>query len=325
MKPDLKIDFVDFWYAFSKTESYFYKLLSRNYNVIISDEPEILFYSCYGSTYLGYDCIRVFYTAENTRPDFTGCDYAITFDHIQRDNHYRLPLYGLYIDHQYYSGSRSKTLEEFTRTRSREELEAIWLAKTRFCSMVVSNPKSKKRLNFFTRLSRIKRVDSGGKTMNNMGGPVHDKLTFINDYRFVIAFENASYPGYTTEKLVEPLLMDSIPLYWGNPKVALDFNTKRFINYDDFATEQDFIDKILEIDNDPSKAIDMLAEPVFPGNKIPECIKAENVLAFLEKIIASKKSLIPVARTYQRHVHLIKRKKNRLIHLIEAGLGMDKR
>ena len=72
-------------------------------------------------------------------------------------------------------------------------------------------------MDFFVKLSKYKQVDSGGRTLNNIGGPVEDKMEFIKDYRFVISFENAEYPGYTTEKIIQPMFVDSIPIYWGNP------------------------------------------------------------------------------------------------------------
>ena len=55
-------------------------------------------------------------------------------------------------------------------------------------------------------------------------------MDFIKDYKFVISFENSSYPGYTTQKLIEPMLVNSSPIYWGNKSVGKDFNTKSFIN-----------------------------------------------------------------------------------------------
>ena len=78
-------------------------------------------------------------------------------------------------------------------------------------------------------MSSKEKVDSGGKFLNNVGGPVTDKLSFIKDYKFVISFENSSYPGYTTEKILEPMLVNSIPVYWGNPLVYNDFNYRTYI------------------------------------------------------------------------------------------------
>ena len=47
-------------------------------------------------------------------------------------------------------------------------------------------------------------------------------LTHVPVSSRTIAFENSSFPGYTTEKIFEPMLEGSIPIYWGNPRVDED-------------------------------------------------------------------------------------------------------
>jgi len=323
LKALLKINFTDFWAGFIKEDNYFYKLLSKHYDVVISEEPDLLFYSCYGFSYLEYNCIRIFYTAENVRPDFTGCDYAISFDHIKKKNHYRLPLYALYINHQYFSGSLSPKLEELTRVKDRTALLKDWEQREKFCCMIVSNASSKKRLIFFDKLSKFKHVDSGGAVLNNMGGElVKDKLTFIQDYKFVISFENAAYPGYVTEKLLEPLFMGCIPIYWGNPLVGKDFNTKRFLNYADFGSTDKLIKRIKEIDADPAEAMKIISEPIFPHNKVPEYILDENVREFFDKIVKSLKDTTPVATvSYKKKLHTLMRKKEMVRHIFLSKMG----
>ena len=310
MKPIIKINFVDFWPGFNKTDNYFYKLLSENYNIVIDIDPEILFYSSYGADYLQYKCLRVFYSAENMRPDFTGCDYAITFDYMNNQRHYRLPLYALYID-------QTGKLGDLLKVKAREQALELWKSKTKFCCVVVSNGLAKKRNLFFHALSAFKQVDSGGKWLNNVGGPVKDKLEFIKDYKFVLAFENSSSPGYTTEKILDPLLVDSIPVYWGNKLVGKDFNKNCFLNMDDYHSATDLIHEMLAIEKDPEKAIQMIMEPKFPGNQVPAAIAPENISAFLDKVIASKKKIVPVAISYKRILHFIKRKSGTLSFFIK--------
>jgi hypothetical protein len=88
----------------------------------------------------------------------------------------------------------------------------------------------------FEALSKYKRVNSGGRWMNNVGGPVADKMTFDRRHKFSIACENSASPGYTTEKLVQAFAAKTIPIYWGDPLVSRVFNTKAFINVNDFAS-----------------------------------------------------------------------------------------
>lgn len=316
MKGVIKLKFVDFWEGFIVRDNYFYDLLSQQYDIQLTDDPDFIIYSCYGREYLKYDCIRIFYSAENIRPDFTGCDYAISFDFIDSPRHYRLPLYALYI-------GLWNQKENVFKVRSEEEIKSGWKSKQGFCCMLVSNGNSKKRISFFHKLSKIKKVDSGGRYLNNVGGPVKNKLEFIKNYKFVFAFENSSYPGYVTEKLIEPCFVGSIPIYWGNPKVSLDFNPKRFINYFDFPNEDALIQRIMELDQNDELAMQMISEPIFNNNTYPEHIKEENVLHFFDRIFSEVNQIVPVARTRKHMLHLIKRKQRYIKDRICYRLGLN--
>lgn len=66
-------------------------------------------------------------------------------------------------------------------------------------------------------------VDSYGKVRNNRTladdtGPA-SKRAALARYRFTLAFENAIDEDYVTEKLFDPLLMGSVPVYLGAPNV----------------------------------------------------------------------------------------------------------
>lgn len=300
---EIKINFLDFWPDLDKTNNFFYNLLSEKYTVIIDEKPDLIFYSCYSSNYLKYKCKRIYYTAENVRPDFTACDFAFSFDFNSHKNHLRLPFYLLIIE-------ENNAITILEKIKTKEESVQIWNSKSKFCCMVVSNPRSKKRLDFFTKLSQFKTVDSGGKVFNNVGGRVKDKMAFIRDYKFVISFENNAYDGYTTEKILQPIMVDSIPIYWGNKKVDKDFNTKRFINYSDFKTEKELIDRLLEIDKDPNLAIEMLMEPVFSPEKKAYHLERQQIFSAIDAVLNSKSK--PRATTYFEKVHFIKRKFKRV-------------
>src|SRR4051812_27129762 len=94
----IKIDFCDFWMPFNKRDNYFYNLLSKHFNVEISDKPDFLVYSSYGRDHLNYDCYRIFYNAENTRINWNACDYAISYDYLDDERHMRFANWMLYGD-----------------------------------------------------------------------------------------------------------------------------------------------------------------------------------------------------------------------------------
>jgi hypothetical protein len=184
--------------------------------------------------------------------------------------------------------------------------------------MVVSNAKSEERLQFFNSLSKIKPVDSGGSVLNNVGGRVADKLEFIKDYKFVISFENSAFDGYTTEKILEPIFKDCIPIYWGNKLVGKDFNTKRFIDYSDFKSEEELIAKLLEIDQNDALAIDMLMQPAFNTHKLSHNEERIQVLQILSEIISNPKK--PIATQLWSYLHRVKIKFKKIKKRVSARL-----
>jgi alpha(1,3/1,4) fucosyltransferase len=272
MKEKIKINFTDFWGGFNKTDNYFYNLLSEDFDVKISDNPDYLIYSVFGNTHKNYNCVKIFYTGENISPDMNYCDWALTFDYLDHLNHYRLPLYVLYDG--YYDLVNKKVDES--------------LFDRKFCNFIVSNGSNNIRNEFFLKLSKYKKVDSGGRFWNNIGSPVSDKLEFQSGYKFSLAFENNAYRntrlGYTTEKIMEAMKANTIPIYWGNEWIDRDFNTKSFINYYDFKNEDEMIEYIIYLDNNKEEYMKVLSEPWFVNNEIPETNKKENIKAFLLKI-----------------------------------------
>lgn len=289
----LKINFSDFWRGFDKTDNYFWHLLSKRYKLELSEQPDFLLYSAYGKAHRKYTCCRIFYTSENVRPNLWECDYAFSFDYNNAAKHYRLPLYVLYDD--------------ITKLVQPKNADEILKSKTKFCNFLFSNEGAKERIIFFNKLSKYKKVDSGGKVLNNLGYEVKDKLSFINDYKFTIAFENSSYPGYTTEKIFHSMLMNSIPVYWGNPWVSLDFNTKSFVNVHDYKSFDDAIERIVEIDKSDALYTQYIQEPYFTENVLPHSLTEEAILARFEQIVNSTFYRNDWLRSVKRKISFIKK------------------
>lgn len=272
MSCKVKINFVDFWGDFNKKDNFITRTLSKRYEVVISDNPDYLFFGTFGYKHLGYNCVKIMFIGENIAPDFNLCDYALGFDYIQfGDRYMRLPLYCTY--------------DSFTALTQLELPSDEALLDRKFCSMVVSNNRhaSPHRERFFKLLSEYKQVDSGGRLWNNVGGPVADKLEFVSQYKFNIAFENSSVQGYTTEKIMEPMAVNTLPIYWGNPLVGKDFNAAAFLNVNDFASIEEAVQYVVELDNDDSKYLEMIkASKVLDADIINW---NERLLDFLSNII----------------------------------------
>lgn len=249
-------------------------ILKEKYHIVLDNRnPEYLFFTYQSKNYLKYNCVRIFYTAENIIPDFNLCDYAIGFSRMEfGDRYIRYPLY-LVDGFIAYSGD-DYARDLLRAQHKHENLQEIWKEKTAFCSFVYSNGNAAKcREKIFRALSAYKQVDSGGRYMNNIGGPVEDKLAFQKKHKFVIAFENTSSPGYTTEKIVHAFSAGAIPIYWGDPEVSKDFNPASFIDCnamglreegDDYIIER-IVERVKELDHNDDLYKAMLSAPAFYG------------------------------------------------------------
>lgn len=262
----LKLGFTD---TFGAIENFFTQILSEKYQVIRDDQnPDYLIFGDknFGNNNVNYNerkCIKIFYTGENERPWEYQCHYSITFDHQEFDGrNYRLPLYVIYD----YDNHHRNVPNTSTIMRTPSDL----LTKKEFCSFVVKNGGCQKRNEWFQILNSYKGVASGGPLFNNIGyvlprgeQSVQAKLEFLNSYKFNLCFENASYPGYATEKLYEALCAKTVPIYWGSPTIECDFNTKAFLNWHDYGNDADFFDAIKEIDDNPDMYEEMFLQPMF--------------------------------------------------------------
>lgn len=251
MIKEKTVNFVDFWPNFNCKENIFLDILRERFHVSISDNPEYLFFSCFGTRHLKYDCIKLFYTGECITPNFNLCDYAMGFDFIDfGDRFFRLPLFILYD-------------REGNYTTNKARLPSGDASKSGFCNYIYSNKNAmEEREMFFHMISQYKKVDSAGRHLNNIGFRVDNKLEFQSQYKFSIAFENTVYPGYTTEKIFEALLANTIPIYYGNPLVARDFNPDTYINCHEFENFEAVIERVIEIDSNNSMFRKYIEAPI---------------------------------------------------------------
>ena len=283
--PPLRLGFTGFWPGFDPRNNFFTRLLSRRYAVDVSPRPDFLIHSCIGRgrhDHRRHDCVRIFYTAENIAPDWHSTDWAFTFEYTDHPRHFRLPHWPFYVDPL-----------QLVKPPDYDPA-AVLARKTRFCAFMVSNPLGRVRNEFFRRLSRYKPVDSGGRVFNTLGRRVTDKRAFLADYKFTIAFENESHPGYTTEKVVEPMLAGSIPIYWGDPLVGRDFDTRSFLSAHDSPSLDDLVDRVVAVDRDPALHLALLQQPWYRGNTVPRCVDPAAIVAQFAKIFSTP--IVPVAR-----------------------------
>lgn len=256
----VRVAFTDFWNNYNKDGNCrFYPLvkeiLSRRYNVeeVGADEnPQYLFYSCFGEEFrfVAGNPVKIFFTGELFVPDFNECDYAFGYEYLTfGDRYMRLPLLRL-------SSSLPAALEKHKKA------DELFAKKTGFCSFVVSNGSNRSRAEAFSALSAYKKVDSGGRFMNNVGGAVEDKLAFASERKFSLCFENCVSPGYATEKLTDAFAAGAVPIYLGSPEICGEANPAAFINCAGMSAEE-MVSAVKRVDEDDKLYLDMLSAPAF--------------------------------------------------------------
>lgn len=223
-------------------------------NIEVSpEEPDFLFCGvAYEADRFNYNCARIQLTGENYIPDFNCIDYAIGFHYMNFEDRYvRVPLYC------FYESDYELALKKHENYKMN--------VKNRFCNFVYSNGRDamRERDDFFYMLSEYKKVDSGGRHLNNIGGNVDNKLDFQRRYKFSIAFENACANGYTTEKILQAFAAATIPIYYGDPLVSKEFNSKAFINCHEYDSFEEVIKRIKEIDMNDELFAQYIKEPAF--------------------------------------------------------------
>ena len=147
---------------FDPFNNFIINILRKRYDVELSDKPDYLFYSVNSRDYLNYNCVRIFYTAENLMPDFNICDYAIGFNYIGfGDRYMRYPLY-LVDDFNAYKGDDYASDLKLA-LHKHENTEKQFSKKTDFCSFVYSNGDAAQcRQLIFKELSRIRKSIPAG-------------------------------------------------------------------------------------------------------------------------------------------------------------------
>jgi hypothetical protein len=245
---------------------FIHNILTTYYDVevchIPADKPDYVFFHESTWEYLDYDCIRIFYTAENVSPNFNLTDYAMANDIMDfGDRYHRLSSY---LVATFYNPKELELAEKIDISKPRPFTREDLAKKTEFCSFVYSNYLAdERRKQLYDKIDAYKHINSGGRYLNNIGGPTDNKLGFELRHKFSMAIENSCRDGYTTDRIACAYMANAIPIYWGNPAITIEFNPKSFINCHEFASFDDVVARIKEVDNDDELYIRMKNEPIF--------------------------------------------------------------
>lgn len=240
--------------------------------------------------YMNTDCIFIFFSGECISPDLNLFDYAIVFDRNLScdDSVGRMPTLRFY---------RVSVFDEYKINTPFTIAEAA--KKTKFCNFMYSNGKGNpSRDSLFYKISEYKRVDSIGSHLNNTGAistrnnTDWRKLSIEcrQEYKFSIAAENARFIGYTSEKLLSCLEAHTVPIYWGDPSVGQEFNSKAFVNCHEYSSFDDVLRVVEKIDQSPELFTQMLNEPWQTPEQVEKTMIANSAYdAFIINIFSQKK------------------------------------
>jgi alpha(1,3/1,4) fucosyltransferase len=270
-RPRLSVSFHNFWPDFDPKGSFFAKALSTKYDLVIEAcGRDVQFSSVMHMELMpskpGSRPLRVWYSGENREPQHEIYDLHFGFrpSSILGKRWFRYPLWIAYIDWWDPSSPHhvSRLLERRAARPARE--------RSRFCNFIYSNPTSL-RSEFFLRLNELRHVDSCGRVLNNCGwrpDGLAGKMSVLTDSVFTIAFENVAAPGYVTEKIVEPLLAGSVPIYWGAAEAKSDFNPQAFLFAEDFGSLDELAQHVLSLADNSDRLEEIRSAPPFIGNHI---------------------------------------------------------
>ena len=231
------------------------------------------------------NAIKIAFYGENKIPDFNRVDYAIGFQNINYLDRYFKRTTLINVLKSRYLNIKNK---DFIEKRSKVLNSQI---RNKFCAAVISNYESSDgfRIKFIKELNKYKKVDMGGRFMNNIGNPVKNKIDFFSSYKFSIAMENSEGEGYISEKILDSFISGTIPIYYGGYNIDEFINPKSFIL---IRNEKDMIEKIeyiKKIDNDDNLYRNILMENLFLNDNLLD-INTKEKIEFIDNIFEQDKT-----------------------------------
>ncbi|AHA45186.1 putative fucosyltransferase [Hirudovirus strain Sangsue] len=190
-----------------------------------------------------------------------------------------ITYFDMCIDTKYTSQSSITVYYPFIFSSMREHRKSLnhtdyIKPKTKFCAYMY-NMRYPHRIWYFNLVSKYRQVDALGKCCNNVD--IKDSrshfteestyndiaIELYSEYKFVLALENIFWPGYSTEKLINPMIANSIPIYWGDSTIFKHINKKRTIYIPDFPNETDLLEHIKNIDTNDELYKSIINEPIY--------------------------------------------------------------
>lgn len=180
---------------------------------------------------------------------------------------------------------KSNNVNDLIKKYDIKELNNIYNMKKNFCAMICTEGSDIKR-KLYNKLSKYRKVHSMGKFLNNFKEyTLKDRFSYDENgrelfydncvdiykkYKFVLCIENEynknNRKHYITEKIINVMLANSIPIYKGSKNIADHFNENSFINIDNYDNYDDLLTYIKKLDKNKKLYIEKLNEPWCKNN-----------------------------------------------------------
>lgn len=108
--------------------------------------------------------------------------------------------------------------------------QSVDTSKSKMCSLIASSKRSQQ--GHVLRHAVADWITRQQLPVDLMGGgyaPFGDKAEGLAPYRYSLVIENVAEKNYFTEKLIDALLCDCVPIYWGCPNIDDFFDTSGMI------------------------------------------------------------------------------------------------
>ena len=262
---------INFWPDFSLNSGFVSYLLRQAFGSFVvassEDAADIVVSSVFYTKQPRHPERSICFIWENVRPNYDLCAYSISsdFDSYNGRN-CRVPLWyaqlqwpGIVVDasvsaHSNHGFELPVDINSLLRPRPPRALSNSDL----FCCFVASNPEQY-RMFCVERLMTVGRVDLFGK----IGKPLRmSKYNTLPQYRFNICFENSSFPGYYTEKVLNAWAGGCVPLYFSDIWYGADFNPKAMINCIDFRSLDEFANHVADVNGSLSEYNKLFEQPL---------------------------------------------------------------
>jgi len=201
----------------------------------------------------------------------------------------------------------------FNWLTEKRDFEKIKARNNRFCSITQASHNDFRK-KVFDKLGEYKTVTSSGPWEQNIdpsealnkyqwnnaslylgrmdGLTYREKIGFFEKYKFNMAIHFTNTPFILQEKIFHAFFSGAIPIFYGNPYILYEgFNPNSFINLHTYETQygdkmfEYFLEDIKTLDTDDIAYRNMIEQPIFANNKLPQYMDFDYTLSFLEKII----------------------------------------